>query len=614
RAIEVRPDRPIAYSRRLNNILLKTGRIKEGEELYRGIVERYPYNWEAYQVLYWYVAWWLGDYGAALKVIDNALARNPDRVWPHLLLANTYASGMATTSQPEKAVEAVQRALELRPNSGRVLKWAANVYEELGEPDKALDYYNQALDVNPGSGDILIRMAKLLLREGQYQRASEISYKAVQELPGIYWCYAWLGESLAYLGRSEEYLDLLQKATTQYGDDPALWVELSMGQCEAGRYDQAVSSCRRALEAKRYDTALIRFGISLWLAGDYEEALESFREAADNDYSNLWRIAILKYLGRFEEIDRFLDSLKGNPDGGESLNPFWVSWASNYKESMRRYAQALAVLEPSRGHKEEIWSQENVIEMAALYRLKGDLAEAKQILRDAGPSLPIDYDQWVERELAAIAAIEGDLKRAGEHATKACEGSSGSPFIPRSQALLARLQFASGQREEALASLTPIKRGWYIFSVFYPSLYQRGQFEELAGSSEADDYFREALTAATRAARGGTHVSRPYWGRARCYCALTSAHLGDTERARTDIEYALRLEPERADIAYYAACVYSLIGDAEEALDWLATSVERGHQELWWARVDPDLESLRELPRFQEIMNDWDRRLHAMID
>jgi hypothetical protein len=56
------------------------------------------------------------------------------------------------------------------------------------------------------------------------------------------------------------------------------------------------------------------------------------------------------------------------------------------------------------------------------------------------------------------------------------------------------------------------------------------------------------------------------------------------------------------------------MGDTTLALQWLETAVERGYLELWWARVDPDLDPLRELPRFKEIMNDWDRRIQAMLE
>lgn len=60
------------------------------------------------------------------------------------------------------------------------------------------------------------------------------------------------------------------------------------------------------------------------------------------------------------------------------------------------------------------------------------------------------------------------------------------------------------------------------------------------------------------------------------------------------------------------ACTHSLTGDTDQALDWLETAVEKGHQELWWARVDPDLDPLRELPRFKQIMTDWDSRIQAL--
>jgi len=72
------------------------------------------------------------------------------------------------------------------------------------------------------------------------------------------------------------------------------------------------------------------------------------------------------------------------------------------------------------------------------------------------------------------------------------------------------------------------------------------------------------------------------------------------------------MEPESADIAYRAACTYALLGNTEKALTWLQTAVDRGNQELWWARVDPDLDSLRTLPRFMQIMKDWETRQRAL--
>ena len=115
---------------------------------------------------------------------------------------------------------------------------------------------------------------------------------------------------------------------------------------------------------------------------------------------------------------------------------------------------------------------------------------------------------------------------------------------------------------------------------------------------------------ATRGARG--EAAWWDWAEAAAIRALGLAHAGELEDAQDSITRALRMEPERSDIAYYAAGTYAVLGNAESALKWLRTSVERGHQELWWGRVDPDLDSLREDPRFTEVMDHWDARLRAL--
>ena len=72
-------------------------------------------------------------------------------------------------------------------------------------------------------------------------------------------------------------------------------------------------------------------------------------------------------------------------------------------------------------------------------------------------------------------------------------------------------------------------------------------------------------------------------------------------------------EPEGSAPAYRAACVHALLGDTDEALRWLRTAAERGHQWIWWAYVDPDLDSLRDDPRFERIMADWQARLNNLF-
>jgi tetratricopeptide (TPR) repeat protein len=174
---------------------------------------------------------------------------------------------------------------------------------------------------------------------------------------------------------------------------------------------------------------------------------------------------------------------------------------------------------------------------------------------------------------------------------------------------LARLQFADGQADGALATLERIKGTDIASSV--PAMYLKAQLEKLYGTNDSARYMEKVELFASRTARypsvwtdiGETHVN---W-------ALAAGRAGDFSVAFDAIGFAQRTESERADIAYYSACAYSLMGDTALALKWLETAVERGHQELWWARVDPDLDLLRELPRFREIMNDWEKRIEALL-
>jgi adenylate cyclase len=78
--------------------------------------------------------------------------------------------------------------------------------------------------------------------------------------------------------------------------------------------------------------------------------------------------------------------------------------------------------------------------------------------------------------------------------------------------------------------------------------------------------------------------------------------LGDVAGGRQHIEIALGLNPRDFGTLYNAACFHALAGEPDRALDLLDQFVTAGHGYPDWLEHDPDLETLRELPRFREIM------------
>lgn len=77
---------------------------------------------------------------------------------------------------------------------------------------------------------------------------------------------------------------------------------------------------------------------------------------------------------------------------------------------------------------------------------------------------------------------------------------------------------------------------------------------------------------------------------------------GRSEEGRGYAEKALRLRPDDFSTLYNVACNFSLAGESDKALDLLERATQQGGGYLDWIRNDSDLASLRELPRFQRLL------------
>jgi adenylate cyclase len=89
------------------------------------------------------------------------------------------------------------------------------------------------------------------------------------------------------------------------------------------------------------------------------------------------------------------------------------------------------------------------------------------------------------------------------------------------------------------------------------------------------------------------------------------AALGEAERAKEWAERALLLDPDNINLRYNFAC--SLITDLHEfdaALDMLAPRFETmGIEVLNWVKTDPDLDPVRDHPRFKAMLAGAEARL-----
>ncbi len=79
--------------------------------------------------------------------------------------------------------------------------------------------------------------------------------------------------------------------------------------------------------------------------------------------------------------------------------------------------------------------------------------------------------------------------------------------------------------------------------------------------------------------------------------------LGQIERGREWAKRALSLRPDDPMVLYNLGCIYAMADSAGDALDCLDRAVDKGLLQRGWFENDSNLDSLRALPRFKQLLD-----------
>jgi adenylate cyclase len=90
--------------------------------------------------------------------------------------------------------------------------------------------------------------------------------------------------------------------------------------------------------------------------------------------------------------------------------------------------------------------------------------------------------------------------------------------------------------------------------------------------------------------------------RARCLGANALVALGEKAKGLAWARMARELDPEDSMLPYNLGCIHALAGEPEEALECLRRAVAAGLTQKGWFLHDGDLDPLRGLPGFAELL------------
>lgn len=233
-----------------------------------------------------------------------------------------------------------------------------------------------------------------------------------------------------------------------------------------------------------------------------------------------------------------------------------------------------------------------------------------------------DADDMNLRRIAQCYYELGDYDSALRYINQAIElDSTKVQYIP----FKANVLYEMGNAKDAIAE-------WDKHQTLYPEYgfgyYRRGWFKSLSGDDEgAIEDFTMSVTldpeySYSYVSRGDVYSRQGKIDLAKAdyqkvveledspekYECLHYAYqgLGESDKAIAAIDTIIARDDDKKGNYYDAACLYSRMKNKEKALEYLGKCLEMGYNRFAHIRMDHDMDFIRELPEFKELLDKYE--------
>ena len=218
----------------------------------------------------------LGQIDRAIEDLEQAAALDPDSVQVWLAQSDFYRS----LGQMDKALTAVHRALSLDPDNVYIQKQVISQLFATGEPDKIREgetLLEQALAANTEDVELKLLKARALFARGSdaaFNEANQILEKITEDQPEVSQAWVLKGEIAIRRGQSGKAIDAALSGLTYRSNDRALL--LLKARAEAMRSPVLAAPTLKGLHEMDPNDS----GVAVFLANTYVEAGEPEKAVA----------------------------------------------------------------------------------------------------------------------------------------------------------------------------------------------------------------------------------------------------------------------------------------------------------------------------------------------
>jgi tetratricopeptide (TPR) repeat protein len=286
-------------------------------------------------------------YDDASRLIDEAIQLEPSNV--HARMQRGYLQRRA--GNHEAARDEFRQISETFPGFLQALVELALAERALGNPLKAEQILEQVIETKPNYLPALEQLGELARLSGNLDASIDIFHYAIDLHPGSLWPYLHASQSLDDVGEHAEALDLLQTATSIFGERP----EITCKKAELLKRTGHLSDARHVVE-----TGLKQHphNFSVWshcvqfdlLLGNFEAAAEKLDTFSSEIVLELARANVFR--GQLAEAQYRFEEARDHYQAALALNP---NDASAHAEMFRVCMLLLRVDEA--GQHLEAWTQ-----------------------------------------------------------------------------------------------------------------------------------------------------------------------------------------------------------------------------------------------------------------
>jgi tetratricopeptide (TPR) repeat protein len=253
----------------------QSGRLKEAEQIYRGILEANPQQADAVHLL-GMIEHANGRHESAVDLIRKAISINPNE--PH------YHSNLGTVLQAQgkldEALACFDQALALKPDLAEVHSNFGNILLTQGKLDEAVTCQERALAFKPDCAEAYFNLGNVRKAQGNLDQAVACYQRALALKPVLVAAETNLGSVLYTQGKLDEAEAALERALALRPDHAEAHSNLGSVLQARNKLDEAVAYYERALALKPdRPEVLSNLGTALHAQDQLDEAVACYERA-----------------------------------------------------------------------------------------------------------------------------------------------------------------------------------------------------------------------------------------------------------------------------------------------------------------------------------------------